>query len=386
MKPFKSIILIALFFHFNSFALDSWNFVVNNTSLKCSGHVDDRFWLCKGDHYSGIIDRLPENDELKFLPMFMSTKTIELDLYFESWTNELGENLLENEEIAFNYRYYFDFNKRLTFQEELANCITTSKFPEDNAQIIAESNRFIGLIHEYFSFISKLSCQQEIYDHDHLIVSGLTLSEPYTQKKPNLPIPCLGKENLSLANQKKYEEITRIRAGHTPNLAEAEELFKDISKLSNFAFDYILDGCQARAHLIAYKLIADGFQSGKIWVAGTIKNPRQPDQNWSYHVAPLIFVRSPEGTIFPYVIDPSLDSQHLLTIYEWLEKLSIHHIKIVSFPLPPETEYFEKVVMAFSSHIPLWPFQYDGKISFTSTIAEAMDNNLRHWKLLQKNQ
>lgn len=383
MNLLKIIILCLLSFHFDSFA-DSWFFTVNGSELQCEGDKKDRFWLCKGSYYSGLIDRKPENEELKFLPMLMSAKGIELDLDFESWTTLAGDNALGEETLYFSYRDYFDFNI-LSLEKELQEFPSKSPLPKNSFTIVVQAYRYIGLIQGFFKALQNRSFHQEIYEENKIIFSWFIPTEPAEIKKSDTKIDCLGKEILSLENQAAYRDISFSSNGRNPTLAEANGVFKFIAQRTDLPFNYF-DGCYARAHVIGNELFTKGLSTGKVWLAGKLWNPREPSRQWNYHVAPILVVKAPDNKIATvYVVDPTVDPENLLTIYEWLEKFSISTIKRVSFPIAPESEYFEDVVMAFSSHIPMWPFQYDGAISLSETLREADDINATHLRLL-KNQ
>jgi hypothetical protein len=111
--------------------------------------------------------------------------------------------------------------------------------------------------------------------------------------------------------------------------AEAQRIFTVMSQLtftdarggqSPVPYHYPVDGCYARAHMMAQVLTAAGFASERVFATnsmpGGLHIPNQfsedqavppggqPETRWFYHVAPIINVRGPSGTQ-PMVIDPS---------------------------------------------------------------------------------
>jgi hypothetical protein len=72
-------------------------------------------------------------------------------------------------------------------------------------------------------------------------------------------------------------------------------------------FDYIADGCYARAHAMKRRMeVQNGYTCNKIFSFGTLraKSPLNGCcASWVYHVAPLVYVGSTK-----YVLDPSMFS------------------------------------------------------------------------------
>ena len=101
--------------------------------------------------------------------------------------------------------------------------------------------------------------------------------------------------------------------------------------LRNIPFDYPVDCCYTRAHVMARAMRKRGVIAGKVWYfaedwgkdnGSRPLTPMRADGTpvtffdadtstdepvtWRYHVAPLVDVQQPDGTIVPMVIDPSL--------------------------------------------------------------------------------
>ena len=76
-------------------------------------------------------------------------------------------------------------------------------------------------------------------------------------------------------------------------------------------FNYPYDGCWIRAHLMCYKMIAEGETPEKIWIGlgnleAATSNMPNCKVNWGWHVAPTLMVTQSGGPDIKMVIDPSL--------------------------------------------------------------------------------
>ena len=87
---------------------------------------------------------------------------------------------------------------------------------------------------------------------------------------------------------------------------DAKELFKTLKDDEENSFNYPLEGCYARAHLMATRMDEMGIVSGKAFIEGDLYvNTKLGLASWSYHVASLILVKV-KGKNVPTVIDPSI--------------------------------------------------------------------------------
>ena len=93
-------------------------------------------------------------------------------------------------------------------------------------------------------------------------------------------------------------------------------------------FAYVTDGCTARAHHMCEQLLLEGVTPGKVWLE-TWKStqpqlcPESPNSpccivDWSFHVAPILLVRTPIGNEWR-VIDPALfdEEERVPNLREW---------------------------------------------------------------------
>jgi len=90
---------------------------------------------------------------------------------------------------------------------------------------------------------------------------------------------------------------------------QAQALYDEFkAQTDRIPFDYPRDGCFARAHEMCRMMEEKGMQCGKVWNYGNLSVPGTPlgDITWGYHVAPIINVRQPDGSVVAMVMDPSM--------------------------------------------------------------------------------
>lgn len=121
---------------------------------------------------------------------------------------------------------------------------------------------------------------------------------------------------------------------------QGDKLFKDLAARKDIPFDYPVDCCYTRAHVMAKDAEKTGLKVEKLWYfdkdwgtskVGASLHPKTatgspvafPDRTgverevqWVYHVAPLIKVQQADGSIEKRVFDPSI-SDHPLSTAEW---------------------------------------------------------------------
>ena len=95
-------------------------------------------------------------------------------------------------------------------------------------------------------------------------------------------------------------------AGRIPTLSELDDYVQGAYETSNLPFEFIRDGCQARAHLLCESLAQNGINRAKIFAYGDLK-ARQGFETakWTYHVAPVVLVEMPDGEVESRVVDPA---------------------------------------------------------------------------------
>lgn len=116
---------------------------------------------------------------------------------------------------------------------------------------------------------------------------------------------------------------------------EAKEIFDTLKADEDNSFNYPLDGCYARAHMMASKMDDLGIVSGKAFVEGDLFVPtKMGEAEWSYHVASLLMVKI-KGKNVPTIFDPAMFDKPVS--YEvWKKKLLAD--KRAKF----QSEYFTK--------------------------------------------
>ena len=103
---------------------------------------------------------------------------------------------------------------------------------------------------------------------------------------------------------------------------EANKVFAEIVARGDIPFEYLRDGCYARAHKMALILDDKGIISGKVFMEGKIyyDTPNQGELGWSYQVSPVVLIKK-NGQVIPYVIEPSFFSKPV-PVAEWEAKLT----------------------------------------------------------------
>lgn len=113
-----------------------------------------------------------------------------------------------------------------------------------------------------------------------------------------------------------------------PSVQQVASVMEDWGK-QPVAHDYIHDGCYARAHLLTEKLQQAGYATGKVFVLQGAEQPalqahnRYYDAKWSYHVAPVVFMRDAQGKIEPRVLDRSFSATPM-TLADWTRRYNPH--------------------------------------------------------------
>ncbi len=117
-----------------------------------------------------------------------------------------------------------------------------------------------------------------------------------------------------------------------PDAIEADRaaaIFEDFAAADDLALRFPADGCYARTHLMARRLLDQGLTPSKVWAFAAsatdllwVETPDHPGGRvqWGYHVAPVLLVRGPEGDIREMVFDPLL-FDHPVPVDEWRSAL-----------------------------------------------------------------
>jgi len=150
---------------------------------------------------------------------------------------------------------------------------------------------------------------------------------------------------------------TAVMSKKTISMDRAQELLDMAAFRKDIPWNYTLDGCYARAHIMARSFEAEGVHVDKAWLRGSLRIPGQPEgMNWGYHVAPLVYVEKENGEIQEMIIDPSI-SQEPLTPKEWADTMNVNfdETEQVSFPTPTNTSFYKKTSYSVTNTEPYWP-------------------------------
>jgi hypothetical protein len=110
----------------------------------------------------------------------------------------------------------------------------------------------------------------------------------------------------------------------SPVAIEAEEaaaIFADFASAEELALEFPADGCYARTHLMVQWLLDRGLAPSATDLLWT-EAPSHPDGrvHWGYHVAPALFVRTPDGDAREMIFDPLLFDRPV-PVEEWRSAL-----------------------------------------------------------------
>ncbi len=105
---------------------------------------------------------------------------------------------------------------------------------------------------------------------------------------------------------------------------QARGLFHEFANQLDIPFDYVKDGCYARAHLMAEWAEKKGIHMAKVFAEGDLQayldSGEEAFVQWSWHVAPVAFVRDSNGKPKLMVFDPSLFSEPV-PLETWKKRL-----------------------------------------------------------------
>lgn len=101
---------------------------------------------------------------------------------------------------------------------------------------------------------------------------------------------------------------------------DAFAIFTDMAMREDIPFEFLMDGCYARAHKMVRVLEANGIIAGKAFIEGELyADSKFGEVGWRYQVAPVIMVKKGNAVV-PYVLDPSLFSKPVPQT-EWKAKI-----------------------------------------------------------------
>ncbi|MCA9794084.1 MAG: hypothetical protein KC910_19885 [Candidatus Eremiobacteraeota bacterium] len=124
-----------------------------------------------------------------------------------------------------------------------------------------------------------------------------------------------------------HQDVSRLEG----RILTSDQLFAEFRKLAGdpeIPFEYITDGCYARAHKMCETMREDQVNCGKMFVMlEDIGNPGRLEADnkymhaeWWYHVAPLVFAEDEAHQISAYIMDPSM-ADHPLKAEDWVHQM-----------------------------------------------------------------
>ena len=274
------------------------------------------------------------------------------------------------------------------------NKITTYKNPnfqdilDHNIEVCTDDdNSLIGLQDEKNKFLKKIS-ELELVEFIQILGDG-TLTSDFVDPTQALQLGCFYQGVYF--NQKAAKNLNKLKKNLYPenntkktiSMSRATELFNKAVKMEDIPWEYTQEGCFARAHLMARRFEAEGVQVDKVWLKGALYlADSDPVVEWSFHVAPIVYVKDEKGKVQKMVIDPSIFSKPV-TVEEWDRKISKRTLKgtvITAFPYPDNTSLMERASLSFSSSD---PFMVNDNIDMTEKEKRERANGaMRYFKTL----
>ncbi len=242
------------------------------------------------------------------------------------------------ENLQNNATAYFTFQDP-DFSEYLKDIIPQcpSSFKDDIISLGVQTNEVRSALH-YVHLVEK--------------VNG-NITSQYINKA-FLPAGISRKDNTyytheALKDMPKFEpdSIKTISAN------KAKNLFTKAKAMKNMAWSQAQNGAFARTELMVDMFEKEGVIADKAWASGYLKSKINKNP-WTYHVAPIVYVKGSSGNVDKMIIDPLIADQPV-TIAQWLSLMGITN---------PDTVYSVGFPVSLDA-------KDVGKISFTITNRDA---------------
>lgn len=226
-----------------------------------------------------------------------------------------------------------------------------------------------GVIRRFLNYVDKKTTPYECKDRNEMRMTtpGRGLDTPYSEQKDHIRV-----EFISEVSPEK-----------------AKQIFDQMACESGIPFDFVMNGCESRAHKMARILEEQGIHVGKTFITGDLKvsSAKHPNEPllFKYHVAPIIWVKEKDGSHHQYVIDPSLFNGPV-RVEAWRKRLSMNaesNVKTFNtnrFQLGPNER---PVAEWLEENFGVKSYQYPQKDYLTRDLAE-MDQNLNDLILTQR--
>lgn len=223
------------------------------------------------------------------------------------------------ENLQNNATAYFTFQDP-DFSEYLKDIIPQcpSSFKDDIISLGVQTNEERSALH-YVHLVEK--------------VNGKILSQYIN--KAFLPAGIRRKDSTyytdaALKDMSKFEpeSVKAISAN------KVKTLFRKAKAMKNMAWSQSQDGAFARTELMVDMFEKEGVIADKAWASGYLKSKINKNP-WTYHVAPIVYVKGSSGNVDKMIIDP-LIADHPVTIAQWLSLMGITNpdtVYSVGFPV-----------------------------------------------------
>jgi hypothetical protein len=181
--------------------------------------------------------------------------------------------------------------------------------------------------------------------------------------------------------------------GEVPTVSQLNNMFKKVSDDKSVPWEYLVDGCYARAHVTAEKLLNEGMNCAKLYVITGDPTPddegypfpgwrlraenKFTEGQWWYHVAALIFAKDDRtGEVDGYVIDRAVNRERPLKADEWIKA-----VWPGDFPIKFDTTYADIYDPPDQAYYP--EPQDFSKERFDRFLPEARDTNRQYTQSLK---
>jgi hypothetical protein len=172
----------------------------------------------------------------------------------------------------------------------------------------------------------------------------------------------LATELGSLARVQNEWDIEALQ-GEVPTVSKLKDMFNKVADDKSVPWEYLVDGCYARAHVTAEKFLNEGMSCAKLYVITGDPGPgdqgypfpgwslgasnKFTEGRWWYHVATLVFAKDDKtGDVDGYIIDRAVNRDRPLGASEWIRavwpgnfpiRFDTTHADIYD---PPNQDYF----------------------------------------------
>lgn len=182
----------------------------------------------------------------------------------------------------------------------------------------------------------------------------------------------LGQHGVPVSEQ---DDISHLN-GAVPTEAQLSDFVSRMARDPDFPAGYVKLGCQERAIVLDDMLKSKGFNRARMYVetdpAHRLHLKSKYTQDFTTgHVAPMVMIRTPAGTVEPRMVDPSL-STRALTVDDWLRRMGSPPVHAHLWkegkgnPSSPEDDqaYMARMLAYGKRNVELYNSYYRGRISW----------------------